>query len=66
MPLTLTSGFFAPKPPWKYMHTHTHTHTQWNTTQPFKNNEIMPFAAIFAAPRDYHTKLVRKKKANTV
>ena len=64
MPLALTSRFFATEPPCKY--THTHTHTQWNTTQPLKNNEIMPFAAIFAAPRDYHIKLVRKKKTNTV
>ena len=24
-------------------HTHTHPHTQWDTTQPLKKNEILPF-----------------------
>ena len=62
----LTEGCRKRIPLCIHTHTHTHTHTQWNTTQPLKNNEIMPFAAIFAAPRDYHIKLVRKKKTNTV
>ena len=34
-----------------YTHTHKHTHThiyvQWNTTQPFHKNEILPFAATW-------------------
>ena len=30
-----------------YINTYTHIHTQWNTTQPQKKNEIMPFAATW-------------------
>ena len=27
--------------------THMHTHTQWNTTQPSKKNEFLPFAMMW-------------------
>ena len=30
-----------------YSHTHTHTHTQWNTTQPLKKKDDLPFATTW-------------------
>ena len=36
------------------VHTHTHTHRGILLSQ--KRDEIMPFAATWMDPRDYHTK----------
>ena len=46
-----------------HTHTHTHTHTQWNTAQPYKeqNNAICSNMDI---TRDYHT-TQSQKKTNT-
>jgi len=36
-----------------HIHTHTHTHRIYSAT---KKDKVMPFAAAWDGPRDYHTK----------
>ena len=42
------------------------TYIQWNTTQPHKNDEIMPFAAIWMQLQIIIPREIRKRKTHTI